>query len=70
MTARYTVIYARRAQRDLRKLRKLSEKIATACIEFIRAVLAENPYRVGKPLTSPWEGHYSARRSEWRIIYR
>jgi len=31
--------------------------------------LVENPYRVGKPLTS-WEGYYSARRSEWRIIYR
>jgi len=67
VTARYTVTYAPRAQRDLRKL---PEKIATACVEFIFAVLAEDPYRVGKPLTSSWEGTYSARRSEWRIIYR
>ena len=32
--------------------------------------MAEDPYRLGKPLTSSWEGNYSARRSEWRIIYR
>ncbi|MFN2495290.1 MAG: type II toxin-antitoxin system RelE/ParE family toxin [Pseudonocardiaceae bacterium] len=40
-------------------MRKLPEKIATACVEFIRAVLAEDPYRVGKLLTSSWEGIYS-----------
>lgn len=67
MTTRYTVIYAPRALRDLRKL---PEKIATACVEFIRTAVAEDPYRVGKPLTSSWEGYFSARRSEWRIIYR
>ncbi|MGH3974764.1 MAG: type II toxin-antitoxin system RelE family toxin [Pseudonocardiaceae bacterium] len=67
MTSRYTVTYAPRAQRDLRKL---PEKIAIACVEFIRTVLTEDPYRVGKPLTSSWEGYYSARRAEWRIIYR
>ncbi|MGH3902052.1 MAG: type II toxin-antitoxin system RelE family toxin [Pseudonocardiaceae bacterium] len=58
MTGRYTVTYAPRARRDLRKS---PEKIATACVEFIRTVLADDPYRVG---------NYSARRSEWRIIYR
>jgi mRNA-degrading endonuclease RelE of RelBE toxin-antitoxin system len=51
-------------------LRKLPEKIATACVEFIRTVVAEDPYRVGKPLVSSWIGNYSARRAEWRIIYR
>ncbi|MGB8996705.1 MAG: type II toxin-antitoxin system RelE/ParE family toxin [Pseudonocardiaceae bacterium] len=63
----YTVIYAPRARRDLRKL---PEKIATACVEFIRTVVAEDPYRVGKPLVSPWVGNYSARRAEWWVIYR
>lgn len=62
MTARYTITYAPRARRDLRKL---PEKIAAACVEFIRTALAEDPYRMGKPLTSSWEGNYSARRSEW-----
>ena len=65
MTARYTITYAPRARRDLRKL---PEKIATACVEFIRTAQAEDPYRMGKPLTSSWEGNYSARRSEWRIV--
>ncbi|HEX5348728.1 MAG TPA: type II toxin-antitoxin system RelE/ParE family toxin [Pseudonocardiaceae bacterium] len=63
----YTVIYAPRARRDLRKL---PEKIATACVEFIRTVVAEDPYRVGKPLVSSWVGNYWVRRAEWRIIYR
>lgn len=67
MTSRYTVTYAPRARRDLCKR---PEKIATAWVEFIRTVVPRNPYRVGKPLTSSWEGNYSARRSEWRIIYR
>ena len=67
MTTRYSVVYAPCAQRDLRKL---PEKIAIACIEFIRAALVDESYRVGKPLTSSWEGYYSARRAEWRIIYR
>lgn len=52
MTTHYTVTYAPRALRDLRKL---PEKISTACVEFIRVLLSENPYRVGKPLTSSWD---------------
>lgn len=63
----YTVVYAPRARRDLLKL---PEKIATARVEFIRTVVAEDPYRVGKPLVSSWVGNYSARRAEWRLIYR
>lgn len=62
----YRIKYAARAKRDLSRL---PEKVSSACVEFIRNVLADNPYRVGKPLTSSWEGHYSARRGEWRILY-
>jgi len=50
-------------------LLKLPEKIATARVEFIRTVVAEDPCRVGKPLVSSWVGNYSARRAEWRLIY-
>jgi mRNA interferase RelE/StbE len=57
VTARYTITYAPRARRDLRKL---PEKIAAACVEFIRTTLAEDPYWMDKPLTSSWEGNYSA----------
>jgi mRNA-degrading endonuclease RelE of RelBE toxin-antitoxin system len=58
VTARYTITYAPRARRDLRKP---PEKIAAACVEFIRTTLAEDPYRMGKPLISSWEGNYSSR---------
>ncbi len=51
MTTRYTVTYAPRARRDLRKL---PEKIATACVEFIRTVVADDPYRVAS--RSPHHG--------------
>lgn len=48
----------------------LPEAVAVACWEFIRGPLAENPYRVGKPLRDRLEGRYSARRGEFRVIYQ
>ncbi|OLT46703.1 hypothetical protein BJF85_15900 [Saccharomonospora sp. CUA-673] len=66
MARTYEVVFATGAQRALRKV---PERVAHACIAFIMGPLAENPYRVGKPLMSSWEGHYSARRGEWRVIY-
>lgn len=63
----YRIKYSPRVRRELQRL---PEKITTTCVEFIRNVIAENPHRVGKPLRDSWEGHYSARRADWRIIYR
>ncbi|MCB0975487.1 MAG: type II toxin-antitoxin system RelE/ParE family toxin [Actinobacteria bacterium] len=48
----------------------LPEAAAIACWEFIRGPLSENPHRVGKRLRGPLEGSYSARRGEFRVIYR
>jgi mRNA-degrading endonuclease RelE of RelBE toxin-antitoxin system len=48
----------------------LPESAAVACFGFIRGPLAENPYRVGKPLRGRLEGRHSARRGEFRVIYR
>jgi mRNA-degrading endonuclease RelE of RelBE toxin-antitoxin system len=48
----------------------LPEAIAVACWEFIRGPLAENPYRVGKPLRNRLEGKFSARRGEFRVVYQ
>jgi mRNA interferase RelE/StbE len=31
--------------------------------------LAENPHRVGAPLRKPFEGHWRARRGEYRVCY-
>lgn len=63
----YRVELTRRARRDL--LQGLPEAVAAACWEFIRGPLAENPYRVGKPLRDDMRGLFSARRGEFRVIY-
>jgi mRNA interferase RelE/StbE len=52
-----------------RALQRMPEKIASACWEFIHGPLAENPYRVGKPLLAPLAPQYSARRGEYRVLY-
>ncbi|CAJ1495024.1 type II toxin-antitoxin system RelE/ParE family toxin [[Mycobacterium] kokjensenii] len=48
----------------------LPEAVAAACWEFICGPLAEEPRRVGKPLRDQLAGRYSARRGEFRVIYR
>ena len=53
----------------LRSLHRLPEKIASACVEFIYAGLAENPHRVGRSLRFDLEGKHSARRGDFRVIY-
>ncbi|MCE0488423.1 type II toxin-antitoxin system RelE family toxin [Ornithinimicrobium sediminis] len=53
-----------------RALQRLPEKVATAAIEFIYGPLASNPQRVGKALRFDLEGLHSARRGDYRIIYR
>jgi len=53
-----------------RALARLPEKAATAAIEFIYGPLAANPQRVGKPLRNELAGLHSARRGDFRIIYR
>jgi mRNA-degrading endonuclease RelE of RelBE toxin-antitoxin system len=53
-----------------RALLRLPEKIATAAVEFIYGSLADNPERLGKALRFEFEGLHSARRGDYRIIYR
>lgn len=53
-----------------RSLTRLPEKAATAVVEFLYGSLAENPYRVGKPLKLGLQGLHSARRGDYRVIYR
>ena len=48
---------------------RLPEAVAWACYEFIRGPLAEEPHRVGAPLRAPFEGHWRARRGEYRVRY-
>lgn len=66
MEERYSIRVTARAERDLQRL---SEKIATACVEFIFGPLADNPQRVGKLLRGELGGLHSARRGDYRVIY-
>jgi mRNA-degrading endonuclease RelE of RelBE toxin-antitoxin system len=53
-----------------RALTKLPEKVASAVIEFCYGALADNPHRVGKALRLELDGLHSARRGDFRVIYR
>ena len=53
-----------------RALVRLPEKVAVAVVEFLYGSLAASPHRVGKPLKLGLEGLRSARRGDYRVIYR
>jgi len=53
-----------------RALSRLPEKVPSAVAEFCYRSLAANPHRVGKPLKLGLEGLHSARRGDYRVIYR
>jgi len=53
-----------------RALTRLPEKVATAVVEFLYGSVADNPHRVGKPLKLGLGGLHSARRGDYRVIYR
>jgi mRNA interferase RelE/StbE len=48
----------------------LPESVAAAVWQFVSGPLLDNPHRVGKPLRFELEGYYSARRGQYRVIYR
>lgn len=64
----YEVRFTRSAKRAL--THELPENVATAAWNFIMGALRENPHRVGKQLKEPLYPLYSARRGEYRVIYR
>jgi mRNA interferase RelE/StbE len=68
MSPRYEVRFSKSAKRAL--THDLPEKVAAAAFEFITGALSENPHRVGKQLKEPLFPLYSARRGEYRVIYR
>jgi mRNA-degrading endonuclease RelE of RelBE toxin-antitoxin system len=48
----------------------LPESVAAAVWQFVSGPLLDNPHRVGKRLRFELEGYYSARRGQYRVIYR
>ena len=53
-----------------RPLARLPEKAATVIVEFLYGSLASSPYRAGKQLRLGLDGLHSARRGDYRVIYR
>ncbi|WP_426979688.1 type II toxin-antitoxin system RelE family toxin [Pseudarthrobacter sp. O4] len=53
----------------LKGFRRLPEKAATAIVEFITGVLADDPYRLSKPLTNELLGLRTARRGDYRVLF-
>ena len=68
MSDPYEVVFTRSARRALEV--ELPEKIAGAAFEFIVGALRANPRRVGRLLREPLAPLYSARRGEYRVLYR
>lgn len=68
MSKPYEVVFTRSARRALEIT--LPESVAAAAFEFIVGPLAENPRRLGKSLREPLAPLYSARRGEYRVLYR
>lgn len=68
MTGRYSVLLTPPARRALVEV--LPPTVAAAAWELITGALAEDPWRVGKPLHKPYEGLHAARRGTYRILYK
>lgn len=53
-----------------RDLDGIPPRYAVAIVEFLTVVLPTNPPRFGKPMRNELEGLYSARRGDYRVLYR
>ena len=65
---KYELRLSRAARTALAKT--LPESVAAAVWQFVSGPLLDNPHRVGKPLRFELEGYHSARRGQYRVIYR
>jgi Cytotoxic translational repressor of toxin-antitoxin stability system len=64
----YRIVLAPPARRAFEN--GLPAAVAAAAWEFISGPLSEEPFRVGKPLRGPLHGLWSARRGQYRVLYR
>jgi mRNA interferase RelE/StbE len=65
---RYALRLSGAARRALAET--LPTSVAAAVWEFDNGPLPDDPHRVGKRLRFELEGYYSARRGQYRVIYR
>ena len=64
----YELRLSRAARRALAET--LPNSVAAAVWQFVSGPLLDNPHRVGTPLRFELKGYYSARRGQYRVIYR
>ncbi|MFN8076608.1 MAG: type II toxin-antitoxin system RelE/ParE family toxin [Kineosporiaceae bacterium] len=64
----YGIVLRPAARRALTET--LPEAVAAAALEFLAGALSEAPHRVGKRLLAPQDHLHSARRGEYRVLYR
>ncbi|MGH3435132.1 MAG: type II toxin-antitoxin system RelE family toxin [Sciscionella sp.] len=67
MSDRYEIRLSARASRSLAE--QLPQAVASAVWEFISGPLADNPRRLGKPLSGELRGYHCARRGSYRVVY-
>lgn len=67
MSQRHEVRLSGDASRALTE--RLPLGVASAIWEFLVGPLAENPRRLGKPLTGQLAGYHVARRGSYRVVY-
>lgn len=60
----------RLAPAAVRALEQLPHRAAMATAEFVTATLPTNPHRLSKPLRGDLDGLRSARRGDYRILFR
>ena len=60
---------ARITPEAMRNIGQLPDKVRHAAMATISGPMTENPRRLGKPLVGEFEGLWSARRGDYRIIY-
>ena len=65
---KYQLRLSRAARRALAET--LPESVAAAVWQFVSGPLLDSPHRVGKRLRFELEGYHSARRGQYRVIYR
>lgn len=64
----YEVALTRTARRALAE--KLPPNVAVGVADFITGPLGDKPHRVGRQLTAPFNGIYSAHvMRDWRVLY-
>ena len=68
MSEPYTLILMPDAVRSLET--KMKPGVAFAMLEFLNGPVCDNPQRLGKPLAEPFLGLMSARRGQYRAVYR